>query len=126
MGVLRPKAGEHYSLLAGLPAAIRVLEMEQLGALGHINAAVARLDSGGKKQAADKNGRFIRLAHTFGVFEDEDLVIGFLPGFDLGVDRRTDDPKPATWIEVHLNRLGQQRAFGKEIDFKSGRNFKIW
>ena len=59
---------------------------------------------------------FVGLADSFGVLENDDLVVGSLPGPNLGIDLTARHPKPAGGIEIHLNRLGQQRIGGIHHD----------
>ena len=73
-----PKPESTTRLLVGLAVAVGVLEVEQLGAVGDVGAAVARLDAGGDQQAVGEDGGLVGLAVAVGVFEDEDLVVGLL------------------------------------------------
>ncbi|MDB6125293.1 MAG: hypothetical protein JWQ71_4286 [Pedosphaera sp.] len=125
MGVFRAEAGKDDALLVGLAIAIGVLEMKEFGALADIDAAIARFDAGGDEQAIGEDGGFIDFAHALGVFENENLVVGFVPRFDLGINRGADNPETSKGIEVHLNGLGEQRAFGVKADFKSGSDFEF-
>ena len=54
----------------GLAVAVGVLEVEQLGAVGDVGPAVARLDAGGDQQAVGEDGGLVGLAVAVGVFED--------------------------------------------------------
>ena len=103
----------------GLAVAVGVLEVEQFGAVGDIGAAVARLDAGGDQQAVGEDRGLVGLAVAVGVFEDEDLVVGLLPRLDLGIDLRAGDPEPPRGVEIHLDRLGEQRVGGEQVDLEA-------
>ena len=60
----------------GLAVAVGVVEVEQLGAVGDVGAAVAGLDPGGDQQPVGEDGGLVGLAVAVGVFEDHDLVVG--------------------------------------------------
>ena len=97
-------------------------QVEQLGAVGDVGAAVAGLDAGGDEQAVGEDGRLVGLAVAVGVFEDEDLVVRLLARLDLRVDLARRDPEPALRVEVHLDRLGEQRVGGEEVDLEPRRD----
>jgi hypothetical protein len=89
--------------------------VDQLRAVGDVRPAVARLDAGGDQEAVGEHGGLVGLAVAGGVFEDDDLVVGLLAGLDLRVGLARGDPEPALRVEVHLDRLGQQRVGGEEV-----------
>ena len=70
MRVLGAEAGEDDARLVGLAVAVGVAEVEQLGAVGDVRAAVARLDAGRDQQAVGEDGRLVGLAVAVGVLED--------------------------------------------------------
>ena len=59
-----------------------------------------------------------------GIFEDNDFVVLLLAGFDLRVGLAGSDPQAAGGVEVHLNRLGQQRVGGEQIDLEALGHFE--
>ncbi len=93
--------------------------MKQVGAVGDVDAAVAGLEAGGDQQAVGEDRHLVGLAGALGVFEDDDLVVRFLAGLDLRIDLAAGDPEPAGRVEVHLDRLGQQRVGGEEVDLEA-------
>src|SRR5262249_13314165 len=108
MRVLGAEAGENDPRLVGFFAGLARGQVDELGAVGDIGAAVAGFDAGGDQQAVRENGRLVGLAVAVGVFEDDDLVVGDLARLDLRVDLAGGNPQPALGVEVHLDRLGQQ------------------
>jgi hypothetical protein len=52
------------------------------------------------------------------VFDHQDLVGRWLPGGDMGIDLAAGDPESPLGVEIHLDRLRQQRVGRVEIDFK--------
>ncbi len=119
MGILSPKPGKDDAFLVRLFARFGCRQVQQLGAVGNVDAAVTGLQPGWNNQAVGKNGDFIGFADALGVFEHDDLVVRLFARLDLRIGLTADDPEPAAGVKVHLNRLGQQRVRGKEIDFES-------
>jgi hypothetical protein len=84
VGVLRAEAREDHAALVGLAVAVRVLEVDELGAVGDVAPAVAGLDARGDEEAFREDGRLVRLAVSVGVLQDHDLVVGISPGTTWG------------------------------------------
>ena len=119
VGILGAEAREHDAGLVGLAVAVGVLEVEQLGAVGDVRTAVARLDAGGDQQAAGEDRGLVGPAVAVAVLDDEDLVVGDLPRLDLRIDLRAGDPEPAGGVEVHLDRLGDDRVGREQVDLEA-------
>ena len=113
-----PKPERTTRRLVGLAVAVGVLEVEQLGAVGDVGAAVAGLDAGGDQQAVGEDGGLVGLAVAVGVFEDDDLVVGLLARLDLRIDLADATQSRPCGVEVHLDRLGEQRVGGEEVDLE--------
>ncbi len=47
------------------------------------------------------------------------LSLAFCAGLDLRIGFAAGDPEPAGGVEVHLDRLGQQRIGGEEVDLEA-------
>jgi len=93
--------------------------VHQLGAVGHVGAAVARLDAGGDQQTRREDRGLFGGAVAVGVFEHQDLVVDFLPRLDVRVDLVAGDPQAPLGIEIDVDRLGQQRIGGIEIHLQA-------
>ena len=119
MRVLGAEAREDDARLVGLAVAVGVLEVQQLGAVGDVGAAVARLDAGRDQQAVGEDGGLVGPAVAVAVFEDQDLVVGDLARLDLRIDLGAGDPEPARGVEVHLDRLGDQRVGREQVDLEA-------
>src|SRR6185436_6391505 len=65
--VLGAEAREEDAALVGLAVAVRVLEVDELGAVGDVAAAVARLDARRNVEALREDGRLVGLAVAVGV-----------------------------------------------------------
>ena len=115
VGVFRAKAGEHDPPRVGLSVTIGVGEVEKLRAVGDVDAAVAGLHGGGHQEAVGKDGAGVGPPVTVAIFEDRDRVVGDLTRPDLGIHARRRDPQPALGIEVHLQRLRDQRIGSEQI-----------
>src|SRR5262245_53562895 len=93
--------------------------MDQVGAVGDVDAAVAGLQSSRNEQSVGEDGDLVGLAGALAVFEDDDLVVGLLAGLDLRVGLAARQPEPAGGVPVHLDRLVQERIGGEEVDLKA-------
>ena len=90
-----PKPDRTTRRAVGLAVAVGVRQVQQVGAVGDVDAAVAGLDAGGNEQAVGEDGGLVGLAVAVGVFEDDDLVVGLLARLDLRIDLAARDPEPA-------------------------------
>ena len=117
--VFGAEAGEDDAALIGFAVAIGVGQVYEVGAVGDVNAAIARFQAGWDEQAVRENGHFVGAAGTLGIFEDNDLVVGLLAWLDLRVSLAASDPEPAASVEVHLDRLGQQRIGREKVDLEA-------
>ena len=95
--------------------------------------AIARFDGGGNEQSVGEYGGLVGFAVAVDILDDENAIVRFLPGRDLRIDLGAGDPEPPLGIEVHLDRLGDLRIGGEEIDFESvgelqglPLEFRIW
>ena len=71
-----PKPGEDDAAGVGLAVAVGVLEVQQFGAVGDVDAAVSGLEAGGDEQTVGEDRGLVGPAVVVGVFEDQDLVVG--------------------------------------------------
>jgi hypothetical protein len=118
--VFGAKAREHDPPLVGLPIAIQVAEMEELGAIGHVGPVrVVGNNAGGNQQPLREDGRLVGPPIEIGIFQDEDFVAGLLARKDVRIDFAGGNPQPALGIEVHLDRFGQERLGRPEVDFQT-------
>ena len=120
VGVLGAEAAEDDAALIGLAVAIGIAEVEELGALRDVDAAVAGRDAGGNEETVGEDGGFVGAAGAGGVFEDDDLVGGGRAGLDLRINFGAGDPEAAGWVEVHVDRFIEQGIFGPERDLEGG------
>ena len=73
--VLGAEAGKDDAPVIGLAIAVCIHEVDKLGAVGDVRAAVARLNPGRNKQTVCEDRDLVGAACPPGVFEDEDLVV---------------------------------------------------
>ena len=116
--VFGAKPREHDPPLVGLAIAVGVGQVQQLGAVRDVRAAIAGGHAGGDEQAIGKNSGLVGLAVAVGVFEHQHLVVRLLAWGDLRIDLARGHPQASGRIEVDLNRLGQQRIGRVEIDLE--------
>ena len=88
VGVFRAEAGEHHPPAVGLAVAVGIGEVEKLGAVGDVHAAVARQHSGGHQETVGKHGVGVGPAVAIAVFKDRDGVVGDLAWLNLRIDAR--------------------------------------
>ena len=122
--VFGAKAREQRLPAIGASITVGVAEMDELGAVGDIRAAVTRLDAGGNQQAIGEDAGLVRLTIAVAIFQDDDPIVGHLAGENLRIDLGAGHPQSAGRVEVHLDRLGDQRIRGVERDFKTVGNLK--
>lgn len=103
MAVLDAEAGEGEFFLVGDVVSVGVLIEKDVGGLRDVAAAIGELDAGGEVEAVGEDGGFVGFAVTVGVFEDDDFVVGLLPGFELGVGPGAGDPEAAAGVPLHVN-----------------------
>jgi hypothetical protein len=117
-GVLRAEAREDDAPLVGLAVPVGVLQVDELRAVGHVAAAVARLDAGRDEEPLGEDGRLVGLAVAVRVLQDHDLVVRDLAGNDLGIVDEGRDPEPPARVPVHLRGLGDERIGGEQRDLE--------
>ena len=78
VAVLGAEAVQDDLVAVGHVVAVRVLDEHQVRLLGHVDAAVAEFEAGRYVQAAGEHGVVIGPAVAVTVFENHDLVVGFL------------------------------------------------
>ena len=105
--------------LPSVPSGLH-LRMKEIGrTVDDIAAAVAGVDAGRDEQFVGEDGDFVGLADAFGVFEDDDFIILVVARFELRIGFAARDPEAALGVEVHLDRLGEQRIGGVKIDLET-------
>ena len=106
--------------LVGLPVAVGVDEVQQLVGVADKKPAVEELDARRDQESVGEDGRLVRAAVAVGVLQNDDLVVRFLAGFQLGIDRAGRDIRPAAWIEPDLDRFRHAVEFGgEEVDLET-------
>src|SRR5439155_22200713 len=105
MIVARAKTAQDDTTLVGFVVAVGVFQVQQLGALGDVRAAITQFDASGNHQTVRENSRFVAAPVAIGVFEDEYFVVWHLAGFNLRIDRAADHPQPPARVEAHLDRF---------------------
>ena len=119
VGILRAEAAEQHLGLVRPAIPIGVLHEKELGAVGHISAAIARQNTGRDQQAFVKDGGLVRGAIAVGILQDHNLVGLGLAGLDVGIDGAAGHPETAFFIPRHLDRFGNEGFLGKEIDLQT-------
>src|SRR6516225_5730487 len=86
VGILGTETGEDHTALQRLAGSLGRLQMNELGAIGDVGAAVAGFDSGGDKQPIGEDGDFVRFTFALGILQDDNFVVGLLARNNLGID----------------------------------------
>src|SRR5262245_41147050 len=120
-------SAEQYLANVGLVVAVGVLEKRQVRHVGHVDAAVAKLERQRHVQVVRENGRFVSAAVAIGVFENDELVARFIARINVWIGIRAAHPHPPTRVETNLNRvgdLGKLLLAGEQVNLKSRINLK--
>ena len=115
MGVLGAEAGKDRAPEVGPAVAVGVGEVEHLGGIGDVAAAVARNNGRRHVEPGGEDLRAIGDAVAVGVVEDRHRVVGDLTGAELRIDTRRRHPQPSARIEIDLQRLADRRVGGEQI-----------
>src|SRR5689334_4963221 len=99
--------------------------MQELRALTHVRATVARLNPRRNQQLVRKNRRLVGMSIIIRIFQDQDFIVRLLSWRDLRIDRRTRNPKPSLRIEIDLDWLRELRILREQRNFKAGLNLKF-
>ena len=91
----------------------------QLKRLALLAAAVAGREAGRNEQAVGKHRRLVGPPGARRVFEHDDLVGLRLARLDLRVELGARDPKASPGVEVHLDRLVEERVLGPERNLET-------
>ncbi len=122
--VFGAEPAQHHLAEVGLAIAVGVLEVQQLGRVGDIDATVSRQHTGRDQQVVGKHRRFLGHAVAVGVLEDDDLVVRALAWLNVRIEPAAHEPEPPLRIPVHLDRLGDVRIGGKEVHLKAVRQLE--
>ena len=126
VAVFNAEAGEGELLEVGNIVAVGVFEKEDIRGLANVASAVGEFDSGGEVESLREDGRLIGSAIVVGVFENDDLVVGGIARFELGVGPGAGNPEAAFGIPSHVDRVGEHGIGGEEIGFVAGQEFKVF
>ncbi len=78
--VFGPKAAENRTSLVRTAVAIGVLQVDQLGAVGDIDSAISRQNSGGYQQIISEHSMAVSHTIAIAVLDNDDLSVGGWPG----------------------------------------------
>ena len=117
VGVFRAEAGEHDPSRVGLAVTIGVGEVEKLGAVGDVGAAVTGQHGGGHQEPVGKDRAGVGPPVTVAILQHRDRVVGDLTRPDLRIHARRRDPQPALRVEVHLQGLRDHWIGSEQIHF---------
>ena len=125
MGVPGSESSEDDAFLIGAIVPIGVFEKNEIGVFGDPCPTVAEGESHGHVEPVGKERRLVGLPVAVGVFENVELVIGPLPGLELGVGEGAEDPETAAMIPLNRDRIGDAESLvGKERDLEVRMNDK--
>ena len=114
------ESAQHDATFVRLAVAIVVFEKQQFRAVADIRTAITQFDPGRNHQAGGEDGCFVAPPVAVRIFENENFVVRHLAGFDLRIDRTTDDPEPTARVETNLNRFHDTVLFRrKEADLET-------
>ena len=132
--ILTPEASQDDLAMIGLVVPVGVREEDEVRFLREVDSSLAE-DKGERHfQVVCKNGRFVGLSVPVGIFQDDDLVVGFASGIEVWVGGRAGDPESTAGIPAHLDgtgHVGEVLLGCKAVDLKAfidleGREFLLW
>lgn len=118
VGVGAAEAGDDDLGLAGLAVGADGVE-EDVGGVGHPDAAVAGGDAGGDVQPVGEDGDALHGAVAVGVLEDLDAIAADAGGA-ARILQAFDDPDAALLVEGHGDGVDQVRLAGDDLDGEAG------
>ena len=124
VGVFGTEPAQHNPRLIGFAVAVGILEMQQFGAVRHIDPAIPRFDPGGNQQSFGKDRGFVRDSIAVGIFQNQNLIRRLLSRCNLRINLGSGNPEPALGIKIHLNRLMNPRICREQVDFEPFRQHK--
>ena len=125
--VFAAKTGEQFFAGVGFAVTVGVLDEYEMRLLRDVHAAVAELERQWDLQVVGEDAGFVSAPVAVGVLEDDDLVVGLVPGINVRVGRRAADPKPAPGIPAHLDWAGQVGEIlfgGEQVHLKARIDFE--
>ena len=130
VGVVVVEAAEDDFSGVGAVVAVGVLEEDEVGSLGDIDAFGSELEAGGEVEVVGEDGFFVGATVRVGVFEDDEFVVWFpVAGFVVWVGRHGGDPEAAAVVEGHLDgvgEVGETRVLRRRVRFCSRRGRTWW
>ena len=115
VGVVAAEAADDDFLLVGLAGPLGVLEEEDVGRVGHPDAAVAEVEAGGDVEAVGEDRDLVERAVAVGVFEDFNTIFT-RPGGGARVFEALRDPEASAFVEGHGDGVDDIRLAGDEFD----------
>ena len=124
VGVLGAESAQHNLPQIGPTIAVGVLEEENLRRVRHVGPSIAGDHRRGDVESPGEAGGLVRGAIPVGILQDQHLIIFLLPRSDHGVHRAAHQPETPRRIPVHLDRLGNHRIGGEEVDLHARGQFE--
>ena len=131
MRILRAERRKRGDALVSKAVVVGILEMQELGAVRHIHAAIAAHQSRRNLQAIGEDARHVSRAVAIGIGDDDDQVIHLLAGLQLGIGGRDGNVEFAGVVPGHLNGFRQEGIAGVQIylepfgDLEGRRRFRV-
>ena len=126
VGIASAEAAHEHSLFIGAAIAVGIAQIDEARAFADENAIGAELQAHRHFQTFGKAIGAVGAAVAIGVLQNEDEVVGFLAGLELGVGGSADDPKAATFVPAHLDGAHHPVGFaGEEINGKTVAQFEM-
>ena len=111
MGVLTAEASEEDLAVIHFPVAITISKVCQVRFFRAIDAAISIEDERERDvKIVGPGGAFVSFSILVGVFEDDNLIAGFLAGIDVRIGHGSGNPEASAVVPTHLDGAGH---FGK-------------
>ena len=95
--------------------AIGVGQKQKLGGAADVGTALHRHDGVGDEQSFGEHRPLFSDAVAIGILKNDNAVVGFRARLDVRVGGTHRDPRPAPGIPVQVDRVGENRARGEQV-----------
>ena len=125
VAVLDPEAGQRQLLHVSDIIPVGIPEEEDIRGLGDVTSAICQRDTRRHVKTVSEHGRFVGFAVIVAVLKDDYLVVGLVSRLQLRVGPGAGHPQATTGIPGHVDRVGQHRLGGKQVDLVTGQQREV-
>ena len=98
--------------------AVMIGQKQQFRGAANISAALDRHDRMRHQQPFGEYGRLVGSAVMVRIFQNHDTVVRLATRLDVWIGRTGRNPRPAARVPVQIDRVGDHRVFGEQVDLE--------